>query len=132
MRRLRFYGFRFAPSPGYACSKSVGSLAAGLMAVGMSPTRRSSLNSFRYDWLVRGCKWTFGPFHRRVVTTYALEVGAAGDGNNRDQSFSAFRATRCPIHEILPYFSPITRNWKFCSIRAPSRRTSEVILLGTG
>jgi hypothetical protein len=52
-----------------------------------------------------------------------LEVGAAGDGDNQDHSFSAFRAARCPIHDILihdilPIFSPITRNWNFCSIRA--------------
>jgi hypothetical protein len=42
------------------------------------------------------------PFHRRVVTTYALELGAAGDGDNRDHTFSAFRAPRYSIHEILP------------------------------
>jgi hypothetical protein len=36
-----------------------------------------------------------------------LEVGAAGDGDNRDHSFSAFRAARCSIHEmILPIFHP--------------------------
>ena len=68
--------------------------------------RRSSLDAFCYDWLLRGCKRTFSPFHRRVVTTYALEVGAAGDGDYRDQSFSAFRAARCSIHEILPIFNP--------------------------
>jgi hypothetical protein len=33
-----------------------------------------------------------------------LEVGAAGDGDNRDHFFSAFRAARYPIHEILPIF----------------------------
>jgi hypothetical protein len=33
-----------------------------------------------------------------------LEVGAAGDGDNRDHLFSAFRAARYPIHEILPIF----------------------------
>jgi hypothetical protein len=31
-----------------------------------------------------------------------LEVCATADGDNRDQSFSAFRAARCSIHEILP------------------------------
>jgi hypothetical protein len=40
-----------------------------------------------------------------------LEVGAAGDGDNQNHSFSAFRAARCPIHdilihEILPIFTP--------------------------
>ena len=38
----------------------------------------------------------FSPFHRGVVTAYALEVGAAGDGDNRYHSFSAFRAARYP------------------------------------
>ena len=54
----------------------------------------------------RGCKRTFSPFHRGVVTTYALEVGAAGEGDNRDHSLFAFRAARCSIHEILPIFHP--------------------------
>jgi hypothetical protein len=35
-----------------------------------------------------------------------LKVGAAGDGDNRDHSFSAFRAAPCSIHEILPIFAP--------------------------
>jgi hypothetical protein len=36
-----------------------------------------------------------------------LEVGAAGDGDNLDHSFSAFRAACCLIHEmILPIFPP--------------------------
>jgi len=64
------------------------------------------LNALWYDWLLRGCKRTFGPFHRGVITTYALKVGAAGDGDYRDHSFSAFRTARCSIHDILPIFRP--------------------------
>src|ERR1700722_15120146 len=71
-----------------------------------------------HDWLLRDRRRTFSPFHRGVVTTYALEVGAAGDGNNRNHSLAAFRAARYPIHENLPIFAPTTQNWKFCSIRA--------------
>jgi hypothetical protein len=37
-----------------------------------------------------------------------LEVTAAGQGDNRDQSFSAFGAVRYLIHEIPPDF--FTRN----------------------
>jgi hypothetical protein len=85
---------------------------------GFSSRRVEWLNRFCYDWLLRGCKRTFSPFHRGVVTTYALEVDAAGEGDNRDHSFSAFRAVRRPIHEILPISAPLTRNWNFCSIRA--------------
>ncbi|MFL6465804.1 MAG: hypothetical protein ACJ73N_15520, partial [Bryobacteraceae bacterium] len=66
-------------------------------------SRRGS-NALYYDWLVRGCKRTLSPFHRWVVTTYTLELGAAGDGDNRDHSFSAFRAPRYLIHEILPIY----------------------------
>src|SRR5258708_1538401 len=62
---------------------------------------KPGLNAVQYDWLLRGCKRTFSPFHRGVVTTYALEVGAAGDGDYRDHSFSAFRAARCLIHGAL-------------------------------
>ena len=62
------------------------------------------LNGFCNDWLLWGYKRTFSPFHRGVVTTYALEVGAAGQGDNRDPSFSAFEAVRYPIHETLPIF----------------------------
>jgi hypothetical protein len=62
---------------------------------------------------LRGCKRTFSPFHRGVVTTYALQVGAAGDGDYRDHSFSAFWAARL-IHEILPIFT-LTSNWNSCS-----------------
>jgi hypothetical protein len=50
-----------------------------------------------------------------------LEVGAAGDGDNRDHSFSAFRAARYPIHTIPPDFSAVTQNWSFCSIRRPKQ-----------
>jgi hypothetical protein len=77
----------------------------------------SSLNAFWYDWLLRGCKWTFSPFHRGVVTTYALEVSATGEGDYRDHSFSAFRAVRRSLHEILPIFPPPTRKRNFCSDR---------------
>jgi hypothetical protein len=66
--------------------------------------RRIDLNTLEFGGLLRGCSRTFSPFHRGVVTAYALEVCAAGDGDNRDQSFSAFRAARCSIHEILPDF----------------------------
>jgi hypothetical protein len=76
------------------------------------------LNGFGNDWFLRGYKWTFSPFHRGVVTVYALKIGAAGKGGNRDSPFSAFGAVRYPIHETLPIFSFITRNWNFCSIQA--------------
>ncbi len=72
-----------------------------------SPRRADWLIPFRCHWLPRGANRTFSPFHRGSVTIYALEVGAAGDGDNRDHSFSAFRAARCSIHEILQIF---TRN----------------------
>ena len=68
----------------------------------------SWLNRFCNDWLLRGCKRTFSPFQRGVVTGYALEVGAAGPGDNRDPSFSAFEAARYRIHEIPHDF--FTRN----------------------
>src|SRR5260370_40036533 len=78
------------------------------MTVGMrAQGGRSGLNAFYYDWLLRGCKRTFSPFHRGVFTTYALEVGAAGDGDNRDHLFSALRTACYLIHEmILPIFPP--------------------------
>ena len=50
---------------------------------GFSSRRAEWLNGVCYDWLLRGRKRTFSPFHRGVVTTDALEVGAAGHGNNR-------------------------------------------------
>ena len=67
-----------------------------------STSKAFCLNAFCCDWLIRDCKRTLSPFHRRVVTTYALELGAAGDSDNRDHTFSAFRAPRYSIHEILP------------------------------
>jgi hypothetical protein len=76
------------------------------MTVGMSPRRAEGLNALWYNRLLRGRKRTFGPFHRGVITTYALEVGASGDADYRDHSFSAFRAARCSIHELLPIFRP--------------------------
>jgi hypothetical protein len=33
-----------------------------------------------------------------------LEVGAAGDGDNRDHSFSALGTARYLIHDVLPFF----------------------------
>ena len=71
-----------------------------------SPRRADWLITFRCHWLLRGARRTFSPFHHGAVTTFTLEVGAAGDGDNRDHSFSAFRAARCSIHEILPIFHP--------------------------
>jgi hypothetical protein len=73
------------------------------------------LNRFCFDWLLRGRKRTFSPFHRRVVTTDALQVGAAAEGDNRDHSFPAYRAARCLTHEILLICS-LTRNWNFRSL----------------
>jgi hypothetical protein len=64
---------------------------------------------FCRDWLLGGYTRTFSPFYRGVVTPYALEVGAAGEGDNRHHPFSAFRATRDLIHEVLPVFSPLCR-----------------------
>ena len=52
------------------------------------------LNGFYYDWLLWGYRQTFSQFNRGVVTTYALEVGAAGDRDNWDQLLSALRAAR--------------------------------------
>ena len=63
---------------------------------------RARSNALCYDWLIRGCKRTLSPFHRGIVTTYTLELGAAGEGDNRDHMFSAFRAAGYWIHEILP------------------------------
>ena len=66
-----------------------------------APETTGRLNAFQHDWLLIGCKRTVGPFHRRVVADYALEVGAARDGDNRDHSLSAFCAASCSIHDIL-------------------------------
>ncbi len=87
------------------------------MTVDMSPWL-SGLNAFRDDWLLRRCKRTFSPFQRGVVTTYALEVGAAGDGDYRYHSFSAFRAARCLIHGMVLPNLGLTTSWNFCSNRA--------------
>jgi hypothetical protein len=77
--------------------------AHGIVESAPRPAQR--LNRYCNDWLLRGCKRTFSPFHRGVVTSYALEVGAAGEGDNRDASLSAFGAVRYPIiHEIPPDF----------------------------
>ncbi len=81
------------------------------------------LNGFWDAWLVidRGDKRTFGPFRCGVVAADTLQVRTTSDGDNRDHSLSAFRAARYLIHEILPIFSnfsPTTRHWSFCSVRA--------------
>jgi hypothetical protein len=68
---------------------------------------------------------TVGQFLRGVVTTYALEIGVAADCDNRDQSLSAFLATRCSIHEmILPDYSSLTRNG---NLRSRTLRTGTFI-----
>jgi hypothetical protein len=69
---------------------------------------RSAFSALWYDWLLRGCKWTFSPFNSGVITTYTLKIGAAGEGDNRDHTFSAFQAVRRSIHSILPIL-PQTR-----------------------
>ena len=70
------------------------------------PKARRGSNVCWDDRLLRGCPRTFGPFHRGVVTTDALQVGAARDGDNSGHSLSAFRAARYLIHETLPNFHP--------------------------
>jgi hypothetical protein len=100
-----------------AFSKSIG-FAPADFTVGsrLEPNAgQRSLNPFCCDRLFRGGKRTFGPSHRGVVTTDALQVGAAGEGDNRHHPFSACRAARDPIHEILP-ICPITWKCYFCSI----------------
>jgi hypothetical protein len=84
--------------------------------LGRSRTHRGFCN----DRFLRGYKRTFRPFHRGIVTAYALEVGAAGEGNNWDHSFSAFCAVRYPIHEILPIF--FTHNRRQSSRALPGAR----------
>jgi hypothetical protein len=93
---------------------------------GSNKLDRKELSAFWYDWLLRGGKRTLSPFHRGVVTTYTLEVGAAGDGDNRDHSFSAFRAARCSIHEVLPIFAlnPRTELLFHPSVAAPKQEGS--------
>ena len=81
---------------------------------GFSSRRAEWLNGFCYDWLLRSLKRTFNPFHRGVVTTYALEGAAAGDRDNRDHKFSALRAARYPIHEILPLFFHHKQRFNCC------------------
>jgi hypothetical protein len=83
----------------------LGERSSSGVAIGLSA---HWLSGFCNDWLLRGNVRTFGQFHCGVVTAYALEVGAARQGDNRDPSFSALRALRYPIHEIPPNF--FTRN----------------------
>jgi len=78
--------------------------ALALLALILDFPSAAWLNGFCNDWLLRGCKRTFSPFHHGVVTAYALEVGAAGQGDNRHPPLSAFGAVRYPIHEIPPDF----------------------------
>jgi hypothetical protein len=77
-------------------------------APAIAPSASHWLDGFCNDWLLRGNVRTFSQFHCGVVTAYALEVGAAGQGDNRDPSFSALRAVRYLIHELPPNF--FTRN----------------------
>ena len=91
-------------SNGLACRRTIcGTLRTPSRRPGMprGPETTGRLNAFQHDWLLIGCKRTVGPFHRRVVADYALEVGAARDGDNRDHSLSAFCAASCSIHDIL-------------------------------
>jgi hypothetical protein len=88
-----------APRPGGASVGGVGSV--------WLPTEW--LNGFCNDRVLKGHRRTFSPFCRGVVAAYALEVGAAREGDNWDSSFSAFGAVRYSIHgRILPNF--FTRN----------------------
>src|SRR5882672_3265741 len=115
--------FRDAPSgadpesrdSGFDASHRPGMTASGLLRRFVpadfhfgshEPKARSSSNVCWDDRLLRGCPRTFGPFHRGVVTTDALQVGAAGDGDNSGHSLSTFRAARYLIHETLPNFHP--------------------------
>src|SRR4029077_10212579 len=97
----------------------------------MFTNERLSTVAWRYatvfwdEWVLRGRKRTFGRFPRGVVTTYALEIGPPKDGDNRDQSFSAFRATRYLIHKMTPDFSTLTRDRSFSfhlGVTAENRR----------
>jgi hypothetical protein len=74
-------------------------------------------DGFCNNWDFRSCQRTPSPFRRGVVAAYALEFGAARDGDNRFQQLSAFRATRDAFHNRHSYFSLLTRNWNVCSIR---------------
>jgi vacuolar-type H+-ATPase subunit B/Vma2 len=54
---------------------------------------------------LRGDGRAFGPPHRRVIATDALQVGTASNRDNRDHSLSAFLAARrLVVHGILPFF----------------------------
>jgi hypothetical protein len=55
---------------------------------------QSGLSAFLYDW------------RYQIITTYGLENGAAGDGDNWDHSLFAIRAAPCSVDEILPSFHP--------------------------
>jgi hypothetical protein len=64
------------------------------------------LSAFCQDRFLRDSWRTFSPLHRRIVTTYALKIGAPGEGDNRDHSLSALWAV-CWVHEmILPILPP--------------------------
>src|SRR5260370_2106323 len=63
---------------------------------------------FCRDGLLGSCTWTFSPSHRVVVTTYALTVAAAGEGDNRYQAFAPSQAASHRIPVLLPLFSSIT------------------------
>jgi hypothetical protein len=66
---------------------------------------RSPLSALRYGRLLRGRKWAFSQSNSGVITTYTLKLGAAGDGDNRGHSLSAFQAVCRSIHGILPNFT---------------------------
>jgi hypothetical protein len=114
------------PSKVFGVRKQSPSRLGSHLHDGRHEPKAEQLNAFRYDWLLRGCKRTFSPFHRGVVTTYALEVSAAGDGDYWDHSLSAFRAVRCLIHGTLPIFQPLTRNSGFCSDQRVRSRHARV------
>jgi hypothetical protein len=65
----------------------------------------SAFSAFWGDRLLSGCKWTFSPSSSWVITTYTLKIGAAGNCDDRDHSFSAFQAVLRSIHWILPDFT---------------------------
>jgi hypothetical protein len=69
---------------------------------------RSAFGALCCDRLLGSCKRAFSPSDGGVIAAYALKIGAAGDGDNRDHAFSAFRAVRRSIHGILPIL-PQTR-----------------------
>jgi len=56
-----------------------------------------------------------GQFYRGIVTTYALEIGVAADGDNGHQSLTAFLAARCSIHKMILPDIHLTRNGNLCS-----------------